>query len=402
MGALALGGGAGALGRRALSLSRALGGAGLAPSGEGAPGAVTTGLGGRNSPQGLIVRGLAPHNLETPRALLATLDTPLEHFFVRTHAHPPHLVPERHTLTIDGLVERPLTLSIEDLRGRADASGVRRRAVLQCAGNGRAYFRPRVPGVPWEAGAMGQAHWSGARLADVLREAAPRSGARFLHLRAADTMSLAETPPYVRTIPLERALEDDALLALGMNGAPLPWLHGGPLRLVLPGWTGNHWVKWLSRATVSDTEETAFFAKAAYRMPRAPIAPGAPSGPTDPVTENGVKAVIARPLSGEAVLLERRTLTVTGVAFSGRTHVVAVEVSVDDGRTWRAASLEGDDTEGAWKVFRAEMPIERPGLVSVAARARDARGAVQPEAALWNPSGYLWNAVDRVTVEAVL
>lgn len=372
--ALALGGAAGWLGRRALAAP--------APA------------------PGLIVRGLAPHNLETPRGLLATRTTPAELFFVRTHAHPPHIDPGAYRLVIDGLVDRPLSLSLADLQARAGSAGDSRLAVLQCAGNGRAFFRPRIPGVAWEAGAMGQALWTGPRLADLLREAGVQPGARHLQLRGADTMALAATPAYVRTIPLERAQEDDALVALEMNDAPLPWLHGGPARLVLPGWTGHHWMKWLVRATVAAEEEPSFYSKSAYRMPAEPTEPGVTPKATVPVTENGVKAVIARPLAGEVVAL-RGGLVVTGVAFSGRTTISRVELSIDDGRVWMDAALEGDETPGAWKVFRATLPVSAAGPVTIAARATDARGAVQPDAALWNPSGYLWNAVDRVTCEVV-
>jgi len=370
--ALTLGGAAGALVRRALEAP--------APT------------------PGLLVRGLGPHNLETPRGLLATLTTPAELFFVRTHAHPPHIDLGAYRLVIDGLVDHPLSLSLADLQRRADQAGESRRAVLQCAGNGRAYFRPRIPGVAWEAGAMGQAAWRGPRLADLLREAGVQSGARHLQLRGADTMALAATPTYARTIPLERAQEDDALITLEMNGAPLPWLHGGPARLVLPGWTGHHWLKWLVHVTVAADEDPSFYSKTAYRMPAGPTPPGVTPTATVPITENGVKAVIARPLAGEVVAL-RDGLQVTGVAFSGRTTITRVEVSADD--VWHDAELEGDDTPGAWKVFRATLPRTAAGPVTISARATDARGAVQPDTALWNPSGYLWNAVDRVTCEVV-
>lgn len=366
--ALALGGAAGALLRRALDVP--------APS------------------PGLLVRGLAPHNLETPRAALASLITPNDQFFVRTHAHPPHLDLAAYRLEIDGMVERPLSLSLADLRARAADT---RLAVLQCAGNGRAFFRPRIPGVAWEVGAMGQATWTGPRLADLLREAVIKPGAHHLQLRGADTMALPATPTYARTIPIDRALEDDAMIALDMNDAPLPWLHGGPARLVLPGWTGNHWMKWLVRVTVAADEEPSFYSKSGYRMPTEPTPPGTTPKATVPVTENNIKAVIARPHPGE--VLPSKTITVTGVAFSGRTTVTRVEVTAD-GHTWHDAQLEGDDTPGAWKVFNITLPAT-PGPLTIAARATDARGATQPDEALWNPSGYLWNAIDRVTCEVV-
>lgn len=355
---------------------------------------------GEDDAAGLFVRGRDPDQLETPRAWFERLETPNEAFFVRTHAHPPRIDRGRFALVIDGLVAQPLRLSLTSLASRQQGE---RRAVLQCAGNGRGLFRPRVPGVPWEHGACGQARWAGPRLAELLAEAGPTAGARFIHLRGLDTMALPATPVYVRSLPLSRAQEDDVLLALGMNGEPLPWLHGGPLRLVVPGWTGNHWVKWLARITVAAEEEPSFYSHSGYRMPITRVTPGSPPGPTTPVTENTVKAIVGYPLPHARIRAEGEgTIAVRGVAFSGRTHVVRVEVGVRVGETvrWQEATLAGEETSGAWRVFAAQVPA-RPGPVTVLARATDARGAVQPIEALWNPSGYLWNAIDTVEVEVL-
>jgi DMSO/TMAO reductase YedYZ molybdopterin-dependent catalytic subunit len=351
---------------------------------------------------GLIVRGRDPDQLETPRALLDRLEMPLGDLFVRTHDHPPRIDLGAYRLRVEGLVARPLALSQEDLLARPGGSA---RAVLQCSGNGRAFFRPRVPGVPWEHGACGQARWEGARLREILLEAGPAPEARFLHVRGLDRMALPATPPYVRSIPLARALEEDVLVASAVNGAPLPWIHGGPARLVVPGWTGNHWVKWLSRITLAAEEEPSFYAKAAYRAPIDPCPPGGAPGETAPVTENAVKAIIALPLPGSRPRLRDGTVLVRGVAFSGRTHVVRVEVGARaeggvEGASvvWREADLLGDETPGAWRVFSARVPAS-PGPLALYARASDARGAVQPAEAGWNPAGYLWNAVDLVRLE---
>jgi DMSO/TMAO reductase YedYZ molybdopterin-dependent catalytic subunit len=347
---------------------------------------------------GLLVRGRDPDQLETPRALLDRLVTPNEEFFVRTHAHPPRIDPRRFSLAIGGLVGQPKSWAIEALGQRPR---VERLAVLQCAGNGRAFFRPRIPGVAWEHGGCGQARWGGVPLAELLAEVQPQAEGKFLHLHGLDTQALPATPVYVRSLPIERALADDVLLATTMNGAPLPWLHGGPLRLVVPGWTGNHWVKWLAKIEVATEEEPSFYSKTGYRMPITPVAPGEPPGPTAPVTENTVKAIVASP--GPGAQVRAGSIAVRGVAFSGRTHVSRVEVGtrVGDGpANWQEATLEGDETPGAWRVFSAQVTAN-PGPLVVMARATDARGEPQPTTALWNPSGYLWNAIEEVPVEVI-
>jgi DMSO/TMAO reductase YedYZ molybdopterin-dependent catalytic subunit len=325
-----------------------------------------------------------PDNLETPLAWFDREITPTQVFFVRSHFGPPSLDRSRR-LRIHGLVRRSLFLGLDDLKRFSEASAI---SVLQCAGNGRALHRPRVPGVQWRHGAMGQARWSGVRLRDLLEAAGLRDGARHVRLAGADLPPSPAVPRFIRSLPIERALDPATLLATRMNGAPLPLVHGAPFRLVVPGWAGDHWVKWLSDLRVQEEEAEGFYMRVAYRMPGA-TPPGGSVSRAHPLTTFPVKSAIASPRNGA-----RRPpgpQEVIGVAFSGEAAIARVEISLDGGSAWRDATLTGTPERGKWNVFRLRFDAPRPGVYRAIARATDARGARQPRRTPWNPSGYLWN-----------
>lgn len=334
----------------------------------------------------------APQQLQTPLSALDGLITPTERFFVRSHFGPPRWNPSR-TLGLRGFVDRPDTFSLAALK-KLPSTTV--RAVLQCAGNGRSLFQPPIPGVQWQHGAMGQADWTGVRLATLLERAGLKRGAAHVHLFGADRAPRPQTPPFIRSIPLEKALHPDTLVAWDMNGAPLTLEHGAPLRLVVPGWAGDHWLKWVVGIEVAAEEHPGFFVQKAYRFPRAPVPPGTkvPPEQMDPVTVMPVKSLITSPLEGASAVAGMHE--VRGLAFSGAAGIRRVEVSVDGGGSWLEAALEGEPGMGRWQVFRRKIDVTA-GTWSVLARATDETGAMQPEAAEWNPSGYHWNAWHRVT-----
>jgi DMSO/TMAO reductase YedYZ molybdopterin-dependent catalytic subunit len=297
------------------------------------------------------------------------------------------------------MVARAAAYSLEDLKPFEHVSLA---AVLQCAGNGRAYFEPRIPGVPWERGAVGNARWGGVRLRDLLGAAGLERGVTHVHFYGGDPPPHPKTPAFVRSLPIERVLDPTTLLATTTNGEPLPILHGGPVRLVVPGWTGNHWIKWVRAIVASNEEAPGFYQRTAYRMPKTPVAPGTevPPEDTSPVTWLNVKSLIALPAKGTRTLV--RPLEIQGVAWTGQGRVERVEVGEDRG-PWQTATLVGPDEPFAWRqwTFRWSALPGPEKLRGLRVRATDSRGNVQPERSPWNKSGYQWNGYDRVEVEVV-
>ena len=347
----------------------------------------------------LLRETASPQNLATPTQLFDRLITPTSSFFVRSHFGPPALARGR-TLRVGGLVKNRLTLTADELARSFPEVTV--TAVLQCAGNGRALHAPRVPGIQWVHGAMGQATFTGVRLRDILRNAGilpEHLKGTHVHLLGADGPPKPQVPPFARSIPIERALDPTTLVAFKMNGAPLTLAHGAPLRLVIPGWAGDHWVKWLVRIAVEANEATGFYMTTAYRMPTEKVEPGAPVPPEKmrPATAFPVKSIIGKPSDGERA--PKGAQRVAGVAFSGEAPIAKVEISLDDGKTWRLAKLEGEAGVGRWVVFRYEFDKRDPGRVRAVARATDKNGKVQPEHPEWNPSGYFWNGWHAVSWE---
>ena len=344
---------------------------------------------------GLIVRSSRPLDAETPVEVFDRFLTPNRLFFVRSHFGPPALglVPWR--LEVEGLVDRPLSMDLDDLKGLDSAT---LPAVLQCSGNGRGFYAPTIPGVGWEKGAVGNAEWSGVRLLDVLTKAGIKPDAAHVQLHGADAPPNPKTPAFFRSIPLPRALDPGTILATSMNGEPLPLLHGGPIRLVVPGWCGNHWIKWLRKVTVAREEAPGFYQQTGYKMPKVPAPPGADLKPTDlvSVTTLNVKSLIARPLEGAT--LKPGPVEIRGVAWTGEGLVEKVEVSTGPDRPWSLATLLGDPRPGTWRPWKFTWDAP-PGRHTLRARATDSKGETQPEATSWNRSGYLWNGIDRVACE---
>jgi DMSO/TMAO reductase YedYZ molybdopterin-dependent catalytic subunit len=343
----------------------------------------------------LIVRNPRPLDAETPVEVFDQFLTPNRLFFVRSHFGPPAVGLHPWTLEVGGPDGKTLALSPDDLKS---FESVTLPAMLQCSGNGRAYFSPTVPGVGWERGAVGNAEWSGVRLSDVIHRAGLSGNVKHVHLQGADAPPSPKTPAFLRSIPLERALDSKTLIATRMNGEPLPLLHGGPLRLVVPGWSGNHWIKWLRRITLATEEAPGFYMQTGYKLPREPVPPGVTPKPSElvPVTTHNVKSLIARPAQGRKIR-DGKT-EVRGVAWTGRGLVKSVEVAID-GQRWKPADLIGPEHEGSWRLWRFSWEAS-PGPHTIRVRATDSMGQTQPSQTPWNKSGYLWNGIDQVTCEA--
>ncbi|HXE90852.1 MAG TPA: sulfite oxidase [Terriglobales bacterium] len=343
----------------------------------------------------MLVRSLRFLDLEMPMDRLGAWITPVELFFVRNHmAEPYGLDPDEWRLRVAGEVERPLVLTYADLAKLEPATVVN---TLECAGNGRGFFRPQVPGVQWERGAVGNARWSGVRLRDVLTHAGLKRNARHVAFRGMDEPP-GKVPAFVRSIPIEKAMHADTLLATRMNGTPLTKHHGAPLRAVVPGWVAAASVKWLAEIQVLDREFEGNFMNPGYRIPRRPVQPGQAvnHNDTDPVTALSVKSIIAQPAEG--AILPLAPVRIHGAAWAGEHDVTRVEVSIDGGRTWQPAQLGRQQARYAWRLWEFAWQPKSRGEYALRSRATDSAGRTQPLAPTWNPGGYLWNVADEVKV----
>jgi DMSO/TMAO reductase YedYZ molybdopterin-dependent catalytic subunit len=382
--------------RNWLAATARLGAAGFAARWLNTAGLLAQAPGRAPGTDALIARAVRPPDYETPVALLDSFITPNERFFVRSHLPAPTaLDAAQWTLTLDGSVTTPLSLSLAELR-RMPASTV--TVTLECAGNGRAFHEPAVAGIQWEKGAVGTARWTGVRVADLLARAGVKPSARFLVTKSADR-PLATMPAFVRQVTMAKALNPDTLVAYEMNGVPIPPLHGFPLRLIVPGWEGAYAVKWLTSLTASDTETDSFWVASAYRYPTRAVAPGEAVDARDmgPLTGLVVKSLITTP-ANRAVVPVGRPLTVAGFAWAGEADIARVEISIDNGVTWQAAQLVGERAKYAWRRFEHQVTLAGDGAHEILSRATDSNGNTQPKVAAWNPSGYLWNQWDSVTV----
>lgn len=340
----------------------------------------------------MILHNDRPEDLETPLRYFDQWLTPNDVFFVRQHLPRPVVQQADFRLSISGRASRQLQLSISDL---AKLPQYTVPAVLECTGNGRGFYRPRVPGIQWGRGAVGNAEWSGPRLLDVLKLAGADLEAAYVTANGADN-GVAKTPDFIRSLPMRKAIDPSTLLAMKMNGETLPDLHGFPIRMIVPGWDGTGWVKWLTSLSVDNQPDQGFFMNPAYRFPKHPGVPGSPVDRADLEMIEGmpVKSYITGHAEGDKLPLAPATLR--GMAWAGEQRVTRVDVSTDGGSTWREAQLSGKDQPFTWRLWSLEWRPSEPGYYTVFSRATDSSGRVQPVVAPWNPSGYLFNAIDRI------
>ena len=344
---------------------------------------------------GMIVRSARFLDLEMPPEFFDSWLTPVPHFFVRNHMHEPStLDADEWRLNIAGEVKKPLTLSLKDL-AKMELHTVTN--TLECAGNGRAFQQPKVPGVQWQRGAVGTAEFTGPRLRYLLQRAGLKPTGKHVMFRGLDEIP-GKVPPFIRSIPIEKAIHADTLVATRMNGTSLARHHGFPARALVPGWIGAASCKWLTEIKVLDHEFDGNFMKPGYRMPNHPISPGGEVNPEDthPLTALEVKSVIAQP--GDGSNLKSRSLKIRGAAWAGEAAVTRVEISTDGGTTWRGARLGSQQARYAWRLWEFDWHAPKAGEYTIMSRATDDLGRSQPQAAAWNPSGYLFNAIDQVNI----
>lgn len=350
----------------------------------------------------LIKRSFRPPNYETPPAELRRAFTANDAFFVRYHlASIPVINPRTWRLRVGGpSIVRPSDFSLAELKQRFERVSI--PAINQCSGNRRGLFTPRVPGVQWGDGAMGNAIWSGVRLRDVLRRCELQGNALEVVFDGADGPLLPQTPDFKKSLPVERALDENTLIGFEMNGQPLPHFNGAPARLVVPGWTGTYWVKHLIEIRAQPYAFDGFWMKGAYRIPTGAF-PGArfksqENAETTPITQILVNSLITGPMPN-GHLRRGEPATLTGWAWDGGTGISAVDVSMDGGASWQDAALEKDFGRFAWRGFRFALDTSQPGALALKVRATSRGGEQQPPKLTANPAGYHDNRIQSLMLE---
>ncbi len=348
----------------------------------------------------LIFRTTDPRNAEPElAALIQSWMTPTKYFYVRSHAPNPVIEAESYRLTVEGLVERPLSLSLSDLKGFPEHTVT---ATLTCAGNRRAEFNKegQVGGVQWEAGAIGNATWTGVALEDVLRQAGLKPGARHVWFDGLDQVPHDDgIIPFGASIPLGKVTDEGplgALLVTKMNGLPLTADHGFPLRTIVPGYIGARSVKWLGKVTVSDTTSPNHFLATAYKLVReTDDIDWAEAGPIYRYLINAAIGSIE-----ENVQLESGPLDVRGYVLPSGilgARIRRVFVSTDAGETWTPAELTGQDQDYCWQLWQARVDVTQD-TSELIVRAADDQGGFMPARVPWNAKGYMQNSWFRIPV----
>jgi DMSO/TMAO reductase YedYZ molybdopterin-dependent catalytic subunit len=360
--------------------------------------------------EGLRVLNDRPLNAETLPHFLDDEVTPTNRLFIRNNGLIPEIAKQQDAsdwqLYIDGEVEKPLTLSMQDLK--TQFANVTMQLILECAGNGRAAYYPKASGNQWTYGAIGCPMWTGVRLKDVLEAAGVRRSAVYTAYYGLDIHPSGDLQKTVisRGTPMAKALEETTLLAFAMNGEPLSPYHGFPVRLVCPGYPGSASGKWLKRIWIRDQiHDGPKMTGSAYRMPQYPVAPGTNISDSDMkiIEQMPVKSLITFPESGtEMAMAQRQSVTCRGSAWTGSGTITAVHVSYDFGQTWVSAKLSAPRNAYAWQRWEAQFALPSKGYYEIWARATDSTGTMQPMVVPgWNPKGYLNNAAHRIAVMVV-
>lgn len=352
----------------------------------------------------LVVLGDRPLVAETPEALLDDDTTPTAKFFIRNNGNPPQTVaaPDTWKLTIDGEVNKPLEITLGELKKNYKPQTL--RMVLECGGNGRSFFSPTARGNQWTNGGAGCAEWTGVSLADVLKTAGVKPSGIYTANYGADA-HLSGDPKQVtlsRGVRIAKAMEPESLLVWAMNGQPLMNVHGGPLRLIIPGWAGSVSHKWVTKITIRDKEHDGQGMRGTnYRVPINPMIPGAKEDPKNfRILESmPVRSIITSPANGTKLAAGTRELKLRGASWAGDLTVKQVEVSIDFGQTWERASLGSPKNKFDWQRWTANIKVPSDGYYEIWTKATDSNGKAQPHvAANWNPQGYGSNPFHRIAV----
>jgi len=352
----------------------------------------------------LVVLGDRPLVAETPEQLLDDETTPTPKFFIRNNGQTPEpsKEPDSWKILIDGEVNNRLELTLSDIKKRFPARTY--RMLMECGGNGRSFFTPQARGNQWTNGGAGCAEWTGAPLAEVLQAAGLKPSAVYTAHYGTD-VHLSGDPKQVtlsRGVPIRKAMEPHSLLVWAMNGEPLSNIHGGPLRLICPGWPGSTSHKWLSRIWVRDREHDGQgMLGASYRVAIKPMVPGGKADDSNfRILESmPVRGIITSPANGTKLAAGTREVSLRGAAWAGELDIARVDVSIDFGATWQPATLAQAKNRYDWRRWTGSVRLPGDGYYEIWVRATDSEGKAQPHiAGGWNPQGYGANPMHRIAV----
>lgn len=352
----------------------------------------------------LVVLGEKPLVAETPENLLDDETTPTDKLFVRNNGQIPDAVkePDKWKFVVDGEVNTKLEMTVGELKSKFKP--VTRRLVLECGGNGRGFFTPQARGNQWTNGGAGCSEWTGVRLADVLKAAGVKSSAVFSGHYGSDPhlSGDASKPSLSRGVPIKKLMDENNLIVWALNGQPLPNIHGGPARLLIPGWPGSVSAKWLTRIWIRDkVHDGPGMGAFSYRVAINPIVPGGKADEKNfkDLESMPVRSLITSPANGAKLPAGTKEVQLRGAAWAGDYTVKQVDVSIDFGATWTRAKVASPKNKYDWQRWTAAVKLPSDGYYEIWTRGTDSRGVSQPhQAGFWNPQGYGGNAMHRVAV----
>jgi DMSO/TMAO reductase YedYZ molybdopterin-dependent catalytic subunit len=353
---------------------------------------------------GLTILNNRPWNVEAPAHLLNDEVTPADKFFVRNNGTPPKTIDVNSwTLEISGESAKQIkSFTIAELKNKFKTYSY--QLTLECGGNGRAGFYPSASGNQWTEGAVACAKWTGVRLKDILEDVGVKEDAVYIGYYGKDTHLSGDADKVVisRGVPINKALENETLIAWAMNDEDIPFQNGHPLRLVVGGWPASASGKWLDRIVLRNiVHDGPKMEGDSYRVPKNPVQPGEKVAMEDMkiIESMPIKSLITYPKTG-ASLSSNKKLSVNGHAWAGDLEVTEMNVSIDFGGTWQICKLTQPVNRLAWQHWSIEIEFPQQGYYEIWAKATDSEGKTQPMVIPgWNPKGYLNNSCHRIAVK---
>jgi sulfite dehydrogenase len=348
----------------------------------------------------MILRSERPYNLETPQKYFLLDYTPNDVFFVRWHLSqlPVSVNTDTFRLRIHGNVRKNLSLSINDLKTKFHSKTISALAI--CSGNSRQQFNPRVPGVQWRNGAMGNAKWTGVALCDLLNAAGIKEGTVDIAFNGMDEPPLSATPDFIKTLSFDRAMDGEVIVAYEMNSDTIPMLNGFPLKLIVPGWYATYWIGMLNEIRADRDSFNGFWMKKAYLVPKGKTngdeTPDSLAQKTEPITRIAIRSVFISP-ENNTTIKENNSTEIQGLAFDDGDGISKVELSLDSGKSWTNTKLDSSLGKYSWRRWKYNWTPEKKGMHYLLTRATGTSGETQP-AHQWNRSGYAKNEIELLEI----